>query len=238
MLKKIILSTAILASSNAFAAQLPGHCKDINTVSRTADLRMSSANYIALNESSRVYGYQKINANSSATLKFSSSEDGLFQTTNRRNSYHTAVTSRFGANVLFNSPYSRGKQYVWVENNKETCVYKEVSVQNSPTLSFTSTSGGLRNPISATAHATIDQYSLFGEQGKSPQYTWTFKNISVGGVPAKTINTGSTPSVTYRPDINGDYKITVRVSDGTYSVGKIAYVYYTGGSNGGNTEIY
>jgi hypothetical protein len=77
----------------------------------------------------------------------------------------------------------------------------------------------------------IDTLSKNGQQG--PQYTWVFDNTSVGGTPIETINTGSTPSVRHSPALTGEYKVTVKISDGMFTNTARADVYYAGGTVGG-----
>jgi len=223
----------LVVSINVLASPPSSCAKD-----SVSGFRVEGSSFIAINKPIRFNAYQFMGAHSSVTLTFSTSEDGVVGTYPRTNNWDYASTSRFRQNIVFNSASSRGDGFVWVENSKGQCVYKEATIHNHPTLAISSADHSFNGgPLKIKASGSIDILSKFGQQGKTGEYSWTFSNIGVGGVPQKMINTGTNNSVSYTPTIGGEYKVTVRISDGVFSSSEIAYVYFNGGSGGG-TQPY
>jgi len=84
--------------------------------------------------------------------------------------------------------------------------------------------------ISTTVASSVDLYS---KSKGLKNMTFTYVNIFYNTTETEKINSrDSTVTSTYHPQYNGEYKVSVRVSDGTFSDDTtLGYVMYTGGEN-------
>ena len=236
MLNKSALALVTLGFSINALASPPNGCVENSLTNHS--FRVEGSDFIAINKPIRFNAYQNMAAYEKATLTFNTSEDGIVGSNFSENVWDITSTQRFSYNIIFNSPSSRGNGYVWVDNSKQECVYKQATIHNFPTLVITSATNSYNGePLSASASGAIDTLSKLGQQGSTGTYTWTFTNIGVGGVPIKTISTGTNNSVSYTPTVRGEYKVTVRISDGVFKASEIAYVYFNGGSGGGSQPL-
>lgn len=110
--------------------------------------------------------------------------------------------------------------------SKGYCNNKCFNVQDAPTITATSLNGG--RSISTTVTSSVDQYSK-GRGSRS--ITFTYINLFYGTTETKKINSSnSTVSNTYNPQHSGEYTVSVKVSDGTFSDStNLGLVLYTGG---------
>ena len=114
------------------------------------------------------------------------------------------------------------------------CDESVVYSQNQPTIRLnTLASYSPQNqPIYAKVDYSYDQnYSKVAIQNVDPTFTWIFKNIDYSGI--QETRTTNTPYITFGPEYDGEYKITARINDGTFSASIIlGYTYYS--TSGGN----
>jgi len=111
----------------------------------------------------------------------------------------------------------------------ESAVYSQVA----PTIALKTYQDFIPpyQPISAEVNYSYDElYSYVAVRGTPPQFTWTFENMDYSGV--KEVWSTNVPSVSFHPQYSGEYKVTAKISDGTFSASTlIGYVMYASSNN-------
>lgn len=171
------------------------------------------------------------------TRKFSYFSGNFFPT------MHTNLT----ASEDYHIDISRGSNYITViATDKEVrqqvwdgtkwvddyfvplCEAIQVWGHNKPVVSSGSVSGG--SSILASISITLDNYSKTKREGNGePVVIWKFKNTFYNQTESITTNSSS---ISFAPQYNGEYAVSVSVSDGTLStLYTVGYIMFNGGIN-------
>lgn len=114
------------------------------------------------------------------------------------------------------------------------CDESVVYSQSHPTIGLNTLASysPTNQPIYAKVNYSYDDnYSKAAIQNTQPTFTWTFKNIDYSGV--QETQTTTTPYISFGPEYGGEYKVTARINDGTFSASVILgyTLYSTSGNN-------
>lgn len=229
MIRKCLALSGLLVAGfvNAQNYNVPSYCE----LGRAHnDLKIEGPQYLLENMTYRFKGdYHFDFSFETRYVDFWDSQNGF----NGSDSTNSEMNSYLNITI---PQFSRGPIYLWaIEDNGDPfngldngCSYMEAQVQNPPTISKNSVSGGSR--ITASVNAAIDSlYSKFAKEGDGkPRITFRAQHMDYRQIVESKVT--SSKSVTLYPQYSGLYTLSAEVFDGTYKKSvSLGAVHYLGG---------
>lgn len=169
--------------------------------------------------------------NTSAQFRGDSNNTHVFEDVNFYKSgilYRTDTSDIQGnayANIAFNS---KGRFAVSAVISGNACSYTQVQVHGAPNITNTTLSGG--GTLTTTLKGNVDASS----KGAGKKYiTYTYRNVDFNITETfKVTSSAYTTTTKFHPRYNGEYRVSVSMSDGTFSDGTVlGLTRYSGGSD-------